>query len=257
MFEEKKDFSLNFFAFPQLGSTLEIYENAAITRTTNEMKVKPVKETAGKKNKYSVEILGRYTEPIFISYDGYVNGFSINFKPLGINYFFDKSYKAIAPHNFQQVSDPAWNKFAEEVLAFKTFEERVEFAEVFLEKIIRDIHITELERAVDTIIKDPSVNINELASSSYVSVRSLHRKFNDYVGCSPMVYKRIVRFRKSIDFDARKQQNLNFAEISHINNFFDTSHFRKEFLKLTHQNPVDFFKTISEMGNHKFPYRLL
>jgi AraC-like DNA-binding protein len=257
MFEKRKDFSLNFFAFPQLGSTIELYENAAITRSANEMKVMPVHQTRGKKNSYSTEILGRYTEPIFISYEGYVNGFTINFKPLGINYFFDKSYSQLAPDNFQRSSDATWNKFAEEVLAFKNFEERVEFAEFFLEKIMRDIQITEIERAVETIIKDPSINIDEIASSSCISVRSLHRKFNDYVGCSPMVYKRIVRFRRSIDFDAKKQQNLNFTEISHINNFFDTSHFRKEFLKLTHQNPVDFFKTISEMGNHKFPYRLI
>jgi AraC-like DNA-binding protein len=257
MFEERKKFSLNFFAFPQLGSTIELYENATITRSANEMKVTPANRAGGEKNSYSTEILGRYTAPIFISYEGYVNGFTINFKPLGINYFFDKCYKVIAPDNFQRSSDNTWNKFAEEVLAFKNFEERVEFAEFFLEKIVRNIQITEIERAVETIIKNPSVNVDEIASSSCVSVRSLHRKFKDYVGCSPMVYKRIVRFRKSIDFDARNQQNLNFTEISHINNFFDTSHFRKEFLKLTHQNPVDFFKTISEMGNHKFPYRLI
>lgn len=257
MFEKRKDFSLNFFAFPQLGSTMELYENTAIKRSANEMKVSPVKETAGKKNNYSVEILGRYTAPIFISYEGPVNGFTINFKPLGINYFFEKSYKEIAPANFQKSSDAKWNKFAEEVLVFKKFEERVEFAELFLEKMINDIQITEIERAVEMIIKDPSVSVDEIASNSYVSVRSLHRKFNDYVGCSPMVYKRIVRFRKSIDFDARKQKNLNVTEISHINDFFDTSHFRKEFLKLTHQNPVDFFKTISEIGNNKFPYRLI
>jgi AraC-like DNA-binding protein len=259
MFEKRKDFSLNFFAFPQLGSTIELYENATITRSINEMKVKPVNEdeSGGEKKSHSIEILGRYTEPIFISYEGYVNGFTINFKPLGINYFFDKPYKVIAPNNFQKSSDTTWNRFAEEVLVFKNFEERVEFAEFFLEKLIKDIHIIEIERAVETMIKDPSVNINEIASSSCVSIRSLHRKFNDYVGCSPMVYKRIVRFRKSIDFDAKKQQNLNLTEISHINNFFDTSHFRREFLKLTHQNPVDFFRTISEMGNYKFPYRLI
>jgi AraC-like DNA-binding protein len=257
VFEKRKDFKLNFYAFPQLGSTLELYENASIKRSANEIKVKPVEEKGGKKNKYSVEILGRYTEPIFISYEGYVNGFTINFKPLGINYFFDRSYKEIAPDNFQKSADTTWNKFAEEVLAIRNFEERVTFAEQYLEKIIKDTYLTETERAVEIIIKDPSVNIDEIASSSCMSVRSLHRKFNDYVGCSPMVYKRIVRFRRSIDFDARKQKNLNFTEISHINNFFDTSHFRKEFLKLTHQNPVDFFKTISEIGNHKFPYRLI
>lgn len=147
--------------------------------------------------------------------------------------------------------------FASEVLALESFEKRVELAESFLESMLRNSQLTEIERAVSTIVKNPSANVNEIAQNSCVSVRSLHRKFNEYVGCSPMVFKRIVRFRRSIDFDARKQQNLNLTEISQIHDFFDTAHFRKEFLKLTHQNPVDFFKTISEMGNHKFPYRLI
>lgn len=257
MFEKINDFKLNFFAFPQLGSTVEFYENAKIVQNTNGIRITPVKTAAVKANNYSIEILGRYTAPVFISYEGYVNGFTINFKPLGINYFFDKSYSVIAPDNFQKLLDIKWNKFAEELLILKTFEQRVEFAEFFLEKIINDIRITEIEKAVEAIIQNPSANVNEIASSSCVSVRSLHRKFNDFVGCSPMVYKRIVRFRRAIDFDSRKHQNLNFTEISHINNFFDTSHFRKEFLKLTHQNPVDFFKTISEIGNNRFPYRLV
>ena len=257
MFEKKRDFRLDFYAFPQLGSTLEIYENASITRQHNELKVIPVDNSTNKKNKYSIEIFGKYTQPVFISYKGYVNGFTINFKPLGINYFFDQSYKELAPDNFQKLSDDKWTKFASELFAFENFGERVEFAESFLEEMIRDIHIQEIERAVETIINDPTAHVNEVANSSHTSVRSLHRKFNDYVGCSPMVYKRIVRFRRAIDFDAWKQHNLNCTEISHSNDFFDTSHFRKEFLKLTHQNPVDFFKTISEMGNHKFPYRLM
>lgn len=255
MFEQSEDFSLDFFAFPQFGSTIELYENATIRRSANEMTIKPA--PADKKNSYSIEVFGKYIQPIFISYKGYVNGFTINFKPLGINYFFDTSYKKIAPANFQKLSDANWNEFAGELFSLNKFEDRVEFAEHFLEGIIRNVPIAEIERAVDTIIKDPSVNVNEIANSSYVSVRSLHRKFSDYVGCSPMVYKRIVRFRRAIDFDAWKQNKLNCTEISYSNDFFDTSHFRKEFLKLTHQNPADFFKTISEMGNHKFPYRLL
>ncbi len=257
MFEKRKDFNLNFFAFPQFGSTVELYENADIKRRTNELSIRPLHKERTKKNNYSIEIFGKYTAPVFISYKGYVNGFTINFKPSGINYFFDKCYKEIAPENFQKFSDHKWQKFAEELFSKKKFEERIEFAESFLEKIVNTIHLTEVEKAVEAILKDPALSIDEIAGVSHVSSRSLHRKFNDYIGCSPMVYKRIVRFRKSIDFEAWRQQNLNCTEISYNNHFFDTSHFRKEFLKLTHQRPVDFFRTISRMGNHKFPYRLM
>lgn len=257
MFEKSNDFQLNFFAFPQFGSTIELFKNAKISRSGTTLKIAPVKKSDSDKNKYSVEVLGKYTEPVFINYKGYVDGFTINFNPLGINYFFEQSYKKIAPENFQSFAGTKWNKFAEELFAIPDFKGRMEFAENFLENTFNDIDITGIEKAVTAIIKDPTISIQELTQVCGMSYRSLHRKFNEYVGCSPVSYKRIARFRKSIDFNGWKEQNPNCTEISYSNSFFDTSHFRKEFLKLTHQNPSTFFKTISRIGNHKFPYKLM
>ncbi len=256
MFEYRKDFHLRFFAFPQYGSTLEIFENTTIARTFDTIKLKPFQQD-DKGKKYSVEIFGKYAEPVFFNYEGYINAFAINFTPLGINYFFNKPYVEIAPKNFQKFSDSAWDKFSKELFIIKKFEKRVEFTEEFLEGQFNKIDIDEIEKAVELIIKDPSIDINEIANLCGMNTRSLHRKFNKYVGCPPSVYKRIVRFRKSIDFNALEESGGDFMDICYNNNFFDTSHFRKEFLKLTHQNPVAFFKTISKIGNSNFPYKLL
>jgi len=257
MFEKSEDFSIRFFAFPQAGSTIELFKNAKINRTSGGIKIAPMKKL-GNANNYSVEILGKYSEPVFFDFEGYVEGFAINFKPLGINYFFDKPYNKIAPKNFQEYSDLKWQKFTKELFAIKGFKGRVEFAETFFESIFRNINIADVEKAIEAILKDETIHIEELASLCCTSTRNLLRKFNHYVGCSPTVYKRIVRFRKSIDFNIWKDQNLNCTDISNRNNYYDTAHFRKEFLKLTHQNPVDFFKTISLSGqNYKFPFRII
>ena len=257
MFERREDFHLRFFAFPQYGSTLEIVENASITRTVTTMKLRPHLKKPGTVKTYAIEIFGKYTEPVFLNYEGYLNGFTINFKPLGINYFFDRPYLEIAPKNFQKFSHPDWKKFATDLFDLTKFEDRIEFAEFFLEGLFQEIHIPEIEKAVEVILKDPAISIDELAKACHMNTRSLLRKFNKYVGCAPSVYKRIVRFRKAIDFSSIKEKELNYMDICYNNNFFDTSHFRKEFLKLTHQNPTSFFKTISQIGNHQFPYKLM
>ena len=256
MFEKSKDFNLHFFAFPQFGSTIELFKNTKVKRTSSGITLTPIKNSHNK-NTCSIEILGKYSEPVFYYFEGFADGFAINFNPVGINYFFEKSYKKIAPKNFQEFSDLKWNKFAEELFEIKSFEKRVEFAEAFFESILTKPNINDIEKAIEAILKDETIHINELADICCTSTRNLLRRFNQYVGCSPTVYKRIVRFRKSIDFSIWKEQNLNCTDICYNNNFYDIAHFRKEFLKLTHQNPVDFFKTISVSGkNHKFPFRI-
>ena len=258
MFEKRDDFNLRFFAFPQFGSTIEIFKNTKINRASSGIKLTPINNSGNEKDTYSIEILGKYSEPLFYFFEGYVDGFAINFNSVGINYFFDKSYKKIAPKNFQEFSNKKWQKFAEQLFEIKDFKGRVEFAEFFFESIFNNIDISDIEKAIEAILNDETIHIEELANLCCTSTRNLLRKFNQYVGCSPTVYKRIVRFRKAIDFDIWKEQNLNCTAICYKNNFYDIAHFRKEFLKLTHQNPVDFFKTISVSGtNHKFPFRIL
>lgn len=257
MYEKREDFRFSFYAFPQLGSTIIVSRNADISRSLTGIKFAPVKDGAIEDPVYTVDICGKYTEPIYCSYDGYVDGFTINFNPLGINYFFDTPYKKLAPKNFQKSSSPQWLKFTRELFELNDFESKVAFAENFFESVFNDIRLPDIENAVNVLLKDPAIPIDTLARMCCMSARNLRRKFIQYVGCSTTTYKRIIRFRRSIDFNVWQKQKLNCTDICYTNNFFDSSHLRKEFLKLTHQNPKDFFKTISAVGDHKFPHKLV
>jgi AraC-like DNA-binding protein len=257
MFQKRKDSNLRFFVFPQLGATIRLCKNTKVYIGKSKIKLKPITGFGKNGNSYFLGVAGKYIEPMFFNYEGYVDGFAINFNSIGINYFFNKSYKKIAPKNFQGFSDRKWYKFAEELFAIEDFNGRVEFAEAFLESIFNNLNITEIEKAIVIILKDQTISVSELASICCMSNRNFLRKFTEYVGCSPVAYKRIVRFRKSIDFNIWKEQNMNCTDISNRNNYYDTAHFRKEFIKLTHQNPIDFFKTISALGNHKLPFKIV
>ena len=141
MYKERNDFKFSYFGFPQLGSNLKIVENTNIVRTPFGIKFTPFTNTDNTSKIYTIDICGRYIEPILCSYEGYVNSFTISFKPAGINYFFDKPYKKIAPKSFQEFTNTKWQKFSAELFAIKDFERRVEVAEIFLESIFNNLNI--------------------------------------------------------------------------------------------------------------------
>jgi hypothetical protein len=143
MFQKHKDFNLRFLVFPQLGSTIRLCKNAKVSIWKSKIKLKPLTDFTKNENRYFLGVAGKYTEPMSFNYEGYVDGFAINFNSIGINYFFDKAYKIMAPGNFQEFSDPKWQKFAAQLFEIKDFKDRVEFAEVFLESIFNNLNIAE------------------------------------------------------------------------------------------------------------------
>ncbi|MCB0397887.1 MAG: AraC family transcriptional regulator [Flavobacteriales bacterium] len=254
MFEDHSP--VRFYAYPQLGATVEFLKNAYLSCDRASITVKPLENT-GNRDTYAVVIYGKYATPVLINYEGYVDHFGVNFNATGISCFFDTPYKALAPLNFQLYSNPGWQTFASRLFAFHGFEERMAFTEQFLLDRFKPISPPGIEKAVELIVEDPAVHISELPDRCGMSSRSLLRKFNDFVGCSPVLFKRIVRFRNAIDLESRQSKNLNCTDICYQHHFFDTAHFRKEFLKLTHQTPTAFFQNISAVGNHGFPYQLV
>lgn len=81
--------------------------------------------------------------------------------------------------------------------------------------------------------------ISELAKKLNISQSPLEKRFRKIVGASPKKYSSIVRFRSIIN-DFEKSNNL--TELSYLNQYFDQSHFIKDFKKFTNQLPHEFFK---------------
>ncbi len=83
-----------------------------------------------------------------------------------------------------------------------------------------------------------------------ISERSLERLIKQYVGISPKVYSRIVRFQSGLQA-LRKNDFRTLTEVAYQKEFFDQSHFIREFRTFTGMNPKQYLhQTIEQVENY-------
>ncbi len=89
-------------------------------------------------------------------------------------------------------------------------------------------------------------NLKDIRQLLNISERSLERLFNDYIGISPKLYTRICRFQASLEII----RNANFSsltEIAYLNDYFDQSHFIRDFKIFAGTTPSQFIAQTKEL----------
>lgn len=81
-------------------------------------------------------------------------------------------------------------------------------------------------------------NIQNVAGRYGVSSRYLQKLFLQYTGLTPKLYSKINRFQKSLQLVAKN--NASLTSVAYECNYFDQSHFIREFKSFTGFNPSAF-----------------
>jgi len=84
-----------------------------------------------------------------------------------------------------------------------------------------------------------NINIKELATSNFISLRQLERRFKNNIGLTIKEFSSVIRFNNS----KRVINNFNkksLSEIAFEMNFFDHSHMTNEFKRISGENPSHF-----------------
>lgn len=243
---------VNYFAFPQRGSSMAFYQNATL-----EFQERSLHISKAKPNQYSAIILGKYLIPLHLNYKNLVPEVSINFTPTGLNYFFDKSFQEIAPENVQPLLDPEWIDMVKELFKPSSNEQQIQVLENFLLQCIKNKDLSIVEQSIALFQENIQLKVSEIANSLDVSTRTITRNFEKHVGCTPSQYKRVIRFRSAIQNRFKPNQQHNLTQLCLLSEFYDSPHFTKEFKKLTHISPRHFFKQVTPVGSHSYPYIFL
>ncbi|RBL90241.1 AraC family transcriptional regulator [Chitinophaga flava] len=90
--------------------------------------------------------------------------------------------------------------------------------------------------------------LKQVQADLKISERSLERLFKKYVGISPKLYSRICRFQASLKM-LRKASVASLTEIAYRENYFDQSHFIREFKFFAGTTPTSFLLD----ANERFP----
>lgn len=103
----------------------------------------------------------------------------------------------------------------------------------------------ELKIAMDRIIQEKGiVTAGDISNQSFYSNRHLNRLFNQYLGISMKSFSRLVKINKSIQL--LNDENNSIAEVCNKLNYYDVSHFVKDFKLVCHVSPHEYRVKMSD-----------
>lgn len=91
------------------------------------------------------------------------------------------------------------------------------------------------------LMVSPGTLLPEIIRDFAISERTLQRKFLKRIGITPKKLMRIVRLNTLWE-KIRNDQSIDYQEMIFDGNYFDQTHFIKDFKAVTGETPADFFK---------------
>ena len=106
-----------------------------------------------------------------------------------------------------------------------------------------------IDEAANKIVdSNGMLNVNELMENIYMSRRNFERRFFKKVGLSPKYYARIRRIGYTLSMLIGKKK-VDWATVFSECEFYDKSHFIKDFLEFTGRTPQQYLEENKELAN--------
>jgi AraC-like DNA-binding protein len=235
--------SLRYITFPHINTSISFLKGVNLTRDDYAINVAYNEYT---REQVSVEITGKYTQPVFINYEGDFKEITIVFKPLGVNCFLNDDLIKYAPLFSQPLTLTHWLSIAEELFQEQNLSKRIKILEVFLLDNFCEKDDNIIKNAL-LLIEDigNDYSIQEIADQCGLTLKTLQRNFKRSLACTPSEYKRIVRFRHSITNKKLRGELSKLTDVAYESMYYDQSYFIREYKKLTGTKPRTFFNRVS------------
>lgn len=189
-------------------------------------------------------VLGHITTPCYIEPTGYVNTFAIRFYPYGFANFVNVPIKSLANTETplaQLFEEKAAKKLEKDIICAADTKQRIKIIESFFLKKLSEQ--TTLDNIVKTTIDalfatKGSASINKILKEDLSKRRQLERMFVKQVGVSPKQLGKLIRLQTALKAMLNEEENL--TQIAYQNDYYDQSHFIKDFKEFTGVSPKEF-----------------
>jgi AraC-like DNA-binding protein len=191
-------------------------------------------------------VIGQISEPFYVQPTGAVNSFSVRFYPYSFSHFVDVPLSDLANKEtpLNQLFDPSLiSKLETEIRQANSTQTRIERVEKFLLQLIASESVIEdvVKSFTDTLARTKGgTPIKLLLQETGINRRSLERKFSHFVGISPKQLGKIIRLQAALSLMNEGEASL--THIAYDSDYYDQSHFTKDFKELTGVNPKEYFK---------------
>jgi AraC-like DNA-binding protein len=106
-----------------------------------------------------------------------------------------------------------------------------------------------IDYSVNLIVeKNGLINVSDLLKDVFMSRRNFERRFFKKVGLSPKYYARIRRISYLMNQIAGKKK-ADWADLISQCEFYDQSHFIKDFIEFTGRSPEQYIRDNAELAN--------
>jgi AraC-like DNA-binding protein len=200
-------------------------------------------------------LVGQLTYSYTLHLPGKIGIAAIVFKPAGIASIFARSMFAFTEErtDLSVVLEKAIiENTAGEISSTGDAKEKADFLEKFVLHFynVRKPAPDLVDEAANLIVANHGkVNINELCNEIFISRRQFERRFLQKVGLSPKYYARLRRIGYICSVMAGKE-DVNWQDLYYDLDYYDQSHFIKDFKIFTGRSPSDYVKGNTELIHH-------
>tara|TARA_R110002020_G_scaffold97708_5_gene233190 strand:- start:15183 stop:15920 length:738 start_codon:yes stop_codon:yes gene_type:complete len=189
-------------------------------------------------------IMGQRNKVYYAKQNGDTHLLGVRFKPGGISAF-TKIPTAVFLNELVSAEDVlgiVCKEWKERLLDMKSDDERINLLDTLILKIVKDPakEWSSCNRAMDVIRSGDFRSVNALCDKGVSYYKRLERDFLQHIGYTPKYYHRIVRFNRAIRLMYSNENSL--TTIGHACNYYDQSHFIKDFRQFTGSTPSHFMK---------------
>jgi AraC-like DNA-binding protein len=176
--------------------------------------------------------------------EGKSHVFGIKFTPGGFFPFLGRSVSSLANRSIpvEQVFGNEVHGLERTVLATEDEEEMKGFADAFLldHRPQPDEKTGLARQLVERILHEPDIlTVDDFAASTGISVRSLQRLFNQYVGVNPKWVIRRYRLHELLE-QMHSGRHLDWAQLAIDLGYFDQAHLINDFKSITGYAPTEY-----------------
>jgi len=190
-------------------------------------------------------LIGQLTRPYVVEPAGDTGTFVVRFHPNGFLPFTTVPLKEMenTPVSLEQLYGQAGKELAKNMLHANSTDERIRIVEKFLLNRLTAVETIDkiVKSIVDTIITaNGQLSVAELSKKNYIHRRQLVRKFSTAIGLSPKQLSKTIRLQATLKTLLTKKTS-KLTDLAYENEYYDQSHFIKDFREFTGHSPKAFY----------------
>jgi len=190
-------------------------------------------------------VMGQRTKSYYILPTGNVDTFAICFYPIGFGNFVKTTLENLVDKETptaELLGQAEANELEQQIIQAIDTQQRINIIETFLLKklSLKDTISNIVKSTVDDLLKtNGTTPINVILKNDISKRRQLERHFKKQIGISPKQLGKVIRFQATLQLLLNKK-SLTLTDIAYESEYFDQSHFIKDFKDLVGVTPKDF-----------------